>query len=93
MVNLRQVDEGDIIGSVVGDTAVLAVESMRNGMIALVRAELHENQIHWKEVDNIVKGSSDIAVIATDDVLARSTTDEGDSPRSCAAPAVSSQEE
>ena len=69
LVNLRQVDEGTIIGTVVGNTAVLAVESLRNQEIVLVRAELHGNALNWKEVDNIKRGGNDISIIATDDVL------------------------
>ncbi|PPJ43129.1 hypothetical protein C0063_07905 [Pseudoxanthomonas sp. KAs_5_3] len=72
LVNLRQVDEGSIVGTVVGDTAVLAVESYRNGSIALVRATLKGGDLHWKEVDSILRGETDIAIIATDSVLVRS---------------------
>jgi hypothetical protein len=69
LVNLRQIDEGTIIGTLVGNTAVLAVESMRNQEIVLVRAEIHGNALNWKEVDNIKRGGNDISIIATDDVL------------------------
>lgn len=73
-VNLSQVDEGGrVVGSAVGNTAVLAAESGRNGMIALVRAELDGEKLHWKEVGNIKRGGTDIAIMATDDVLAKSS--------------------
>ncbi|MGY1457152.1 hypothetical protein ACW5F0_00635 [Luteimonas sp. A534] len=83
LVNQRQVDEGDIVGTVVGNTAVLAVESGRNGMIALVRAELHGGALHWREVDNIRRGDTDTAVIATDDTLAAVQSERSDLPRRC----------
>lgn len=70
LVNLRQIDEGTIIGTAVGNTAVLAVESNRNGMIALVRAELRGKNLHWKQVDAIKRGGNDIAIIAGDSLLA-----------------------
>ncbi|MDR7069796.1 hypothetical protein J2X02_002647 [Pseudoxanthomonas japonensis] len=72
LVNLRQTDEGSVVGTAVGNTAILAVESYRNGSIALVRATLKGSELHWKEVDNIRRGGSDIAIIATDDVLVKS---------------------
>lgn len=86
LMNQRQVDEGDIVGSVVGDTAVLAVESGRNGMIALVRAELRDGALHWREVDNIRPGGSDTAVIATDDLMAPTQSRRTEPPRRCTAP-------
>lgn len=72
LVNLRQIDDGSIVGTAVGETAVLAVESYRNGSIALVRATLKGGDLHWKEVDSILRGGTDIAIIATDEVLVRS---------------------
>jgi hypothetical protein len=90
LVNLRQVDDGGIIGTVVGNTAVLSVESARNNMIVLVRAELRGDELHWKGVDTIRKGGPDIAIIATDDVLARiAITEEADPARSCGTPTTS----
>lgn len=71
LVNLRQTDEGSIVGTAVGDTAVFAVESNRNGSIALVRAELKGSSLHWREVDSIKRGGTDIAIIATNEVLAK----------------------
>ena len=72
LVNLRQVDDGSIVGTAVGETAVLAVESYRNGSIALVRATLQGSDLHWKQVDEVRRGGADIAIIAADEVLARS---------------------
>ncbi|TDK25956.1 hypothetical protein E2F46_04940 [Luteimonas aestuarii] len=92
LVNMRQVDEGEIVGTIVGNIAILAVGSMRNNMIALVRAELHGGDLHWEEVDAIKKGGTDIAIIATNDVLAPTPTKREDSPRSCNALVSSLQE-
>ncbi len=70
LVNLRQVDEGRVVGTTVGNTAVLAVESNRNGSIALVRAELQGSLLKWRVVDQIRKGeNSDIDVVANNDEL------------------------
>lgn len=71
LVNLRQTDEGSIIGTVAGNTAVLAVESMRSQTIVLVRADHQGGTLHWKVTDNIKRGGTDIDVIALDDILAR----------------------
>ncbi|HEX7804400.1 MAG TPA: hypothetical protein VF471_16780 [Pseudoxanthomonas sp.] len=71
LVNLRQVDEGTIVGTSAGNTAILAVESMRNQSIALVRATLQGNSLHWVSVDEIKRGSNDVDVIATNSVLIR----------------------
>lgn len=75
LVGLRQVDEGRIVGSAVGDTAILVVESTRNQAIVLVRAERRGERLHWKVVEEIKEGSGDIDVIASDDVLERSAED------------------
>ncbi len=70
LVNLRQIDDGTLIGTVAGNTAVLAIQSNRNGAIHLVRAELQGDALNWEEVDLIRKAdNSDILVIATNDVL------------------------
>lgn len=72
LVNLRQVDEGRIVGTAVGDTAVLVVESNRNGSITLVRAEHLGATLKWQIVDEVRRGdSSDIDVIASNDELKR----------------------
>jgi uncharacterized protein YjaG (DUF416 family) len=70
LVNLRQLDEGRVVGTMVGNTAILAVESHRNGSISLVRAELHGDMLKWKVVDEIRGAtSSDIEVIADNEEL------------------------
>jgi len=71
LVNLRQTDEGTIVGTSVGTTAILAVEGMRNQSIVLVRATLRGNSLHWRSIDEIKRGGSDIDVIASDNVLIR----------------------
>lgn len=74
LVGLRQVDQGKIIGSAIGDIATLTVESLRNQTILLVRAERHGNTMHWKVIDDVNNGSDDIDVIALDDILERDST-------------------
>lgn len=72
LVNLRQIDEGRIVGTAVGDTAVLTVRSNRNLSIVLVRAKRVGNRLHWRTVDEVKRAENDdIDVIATDDVLIR----------------------
>ena len=75
LVNLRRIDDGGIVGTAIGETAVLAVESYRNGSIALVRATRKGGELHWKLVDEILRGDADIAIIALDDVLVKSPAD------------------
>lgn len=41
LINLQQIDDGHVVGTIVGDTVVLAVESSGNGSIRLVRVERH----------------------------------------------------
>lgn len=81
LVNLRQTDEGAIVGTKVGSTAVLAVESMRSRSIVLVRAELVGNTLHWKTVDQIRRGEGDIDVIATNEVLTKKPSTALSAPR------------
>ena len=72
LVNLRQVDEGKVMGTVVGNTAVLAVESDRNGSIALARATHNHATLQWHVVGSIrAPENNDIAVIAYDSELTR----------------------
>jgi hypothetical protein len=72
LVNLRQIDEGTIVGTAVGNTAVLAVESNRNGSISLVRAKVNGNSLQWNVVDQVRRGdNNDIDIIATDDILTK----------------------
>lgn len=79
LVGLRQVDEGTVIGSAVGDTAILAVESLRNQAILLVRAERIGDTLRWKVIDDVKRGSGDIDVIALDDILIRDGAKESSS--------------
>ena len=70
LVNLRQTDEGSIIGTAVGSTAVLAVESYRNGSIVLVRAQLTGDELRWSIVDEIKDSdSSDIDIVTANETL------------------------
>ncbi len=69
LVGLRQVDEGTVVGSAVGDTAILAVESQRSQAIVLVRAERSGDTLRWKVIDDVKRGGGDIDVIALDDIL------------------------
>lgn len=71
LVNLRQVDEGRVTGSVVGNTAIMAVASQRSESVVLVRAEISGDALRWKQVDTVVEGNGDVSVIAIDDRLVR----------------------
>lgn len=72
LVNLRQIDDGQIVGVVVGDTAILTIQSSRNNSINLVRAELQASRLKWRVVDQVRQGDSgDTDVIATNDELVR----------------------
>ena len=71
LVGLRQVDEGTVVGSAVGDTAILAVESQRSQGILLVRAERSGDTLRWKVIDDVKRGGGDIDFIALDDILVR----------------------
>lgn len=82
LVNLRQTDEGSIVGTVVGSTAVLTAQSNRNGAVVLVRAEKEGGALRWKVVDEVVRGTKDIDVLAYDEVLTRSRAPVG--RRTCA---------
>lgn len=84
LVNLRQVDEGRIVGTAIGDTAVLAVESNRNGSISLIRAEHRGATLKWQVVDEVRRGdNNDIDIIANNGELKRQEkTDQHGSPSS-----------
>lgn len=81
LVGLMQIDEGTVVGSAVGGTAILAVESLRSQAILLVRAEQSGDTLRWKVIDDLKRGSGDIDVIALDDTLIRSGVKES-SPES-----------
>lgn len=70
-INLTQIDEGNIVGTVVGNTVILAVKSLRSGRIALVRADLDGHQLRWKDVVTIQRSENDIDLIATQTTLLR----------------------
>lgn len=74
-VRLSQIDDGGsraIRGVVVGDTAVLTIESGRSGAIYLVSADVRGDRLRWKKRDTVREADQDIDIIATDDELQRS---------------------
>jgi hypothetical protein len=74
-VRLSQIDDGGsraIRGVVVGNTAVLTIESGRSGAIYLVSASLRADHMRWKMRDTVREADQDIDIIATDDELQRS---------------------
>jgi hypothetical protein len=73
-VRLSQLDEGAaraIRGAVVGNVAILTIESARSGDIYLVRATVQDNQLRWRVLDTIKDIEGDIDIIAHDDTLRR----------------------
>jgi hypothetical protein len=73
-VRLSQIDDGGsraIRGVVVGDTAVLTIESGRSGAIYLVSADVLGDRMRWKMRDTVREADQDIDIIATDDELER----------------------
>ena len=68
--HLSQVDEGEprsVLGVVVGNTAVVSIESGRNGVIYLGTARKSGSTLHWQVVETIKKPSSgDVDLIASD---------------------------
>lgn len=73
-VRLSQIDEGGsraIRGVVVGDTAVLTIESGRSGAIYLVSADVHGDRMRWKQRETVRESDQDIDIIANDDELRR----------------------
>ncbi len=84
LVNLRQIDDGQVVGTVVGNTAVLTIQSNRNGSISLARADLHGNTLTWKVVDEIRQGENgDTDVISTNDELKREPSSPEAGARTC----------
>lgn len=86
LVNLRQVDEGDITGRIEDGVAILEVRSGRNDSVERIRATRVGETLHWKQVGTIHHGGSDIAVIALDDVLQPTTTSRHGTPKACETP-------
>lgn len=73
-VRLTQIDEGGsraIRGVVVGDTAVLTIESGRSGAIYLVSAGVRGDRMRWKLRETVREADQDIDIIASDEELAR----------------------
>ena len=73
-VRLSQIDDGGsraIRGVVVGDTAVLTIESGRSGAIYLVSAGVRGDRMRWMMRDTVREADQDIDIIATDDQLER----------------------
>ncbi len=84
LVNLRQIDDGQVVGTVVGSTAVLTIQSNRNGSISLARAELHNNTLNWQVVDEVRQGDNgDTDVISTKDELKREPSSSNAGTRTC----------
>lgn len=69
LVNLRQVDEGDIVGMADGDSAMLEVRSGRNDSVVQVQARRVGEELRWKQLGTLRQGGADISVIAIDEVL------------------------
>lgn len=83
-VRLSQLDEGAaraIHGVVIGNDAVLTIESARSGDIHLVRASVRGDAMHWRVVDTIHEVDGDIDIIALDDTLRRKSAKESRSER------------
>jgi hypothetical protein len=77
-VRLTQIDEGGsraIRGVVVGDTAVLTIESGRSGAIYLVSAGVRGDRMRWKMRETVREADQDIDIIATDDELSERHAD------------------
>ena len=73
--HLSQVDEGEprsVLGAVVGNTAVVSIESGRNGAIYLGTARKSGDTLRWQAVGTIKKPSSgDVDFIAPDQSMKR----------------------
>lgn len=69
LVNLRQVDEGDIVGMANGDSAMFEVRSGRNDSVVQVQATRVGEGLRWKQLGTLREGGADISVIAIDEVL------------------------
>ena len=71
---LTQIDEGGTVhGIAIGNTAILTVESLRSGGIYLVEATIDGRCMHWKMGETIHERERDIDIIATDDVLTKTS--------------------
>lgn len=86
LVNLRQVDEGDLSGRVEDGVALLDVRSGRNGSVVRVRITRVGANLHWKDEGTVREGGSDISVIALDDVLEPEPSRRQGTPKACMTP-------
>lgn len=86
LVNLRQVDEGDLTGQVEDGGALLDVRSGRNDSIVRVRVTRVGANLHWKDEGTVREGGSDISVIALDDVLEPDPDGRQGTPKACMTP-------
>ncbi|MGJ4727899.1 hypothetical protein [Luteimonas sp. SDU101] len=86
LVDLRQVDEGDLSGRVEDGVALLDVRSGRNGSVVRVRATRIGANLHWKDEGTVREGGSDISVIALDDVLETDPSRRQGTPKACLTP-------
>ena len=72
---LSQIDEGEprsVLGVVVGNIAVVSIESGRNGAIYLGTARKSGSTLHWQVGETIKKPSSgDVDLIASDQSMRR----------------------
>lgn len=77
LVNQRQTDDGNVVGTALGNVAVLAAQSGRSGATTLIRARLVHDRMHWEEVAALRSTEqSEIDIIAHGDFLER-TADSG----------------
>lgn len=83
LVNLRQVDEGEIAGTAVGNVATLAVKSGRNDVVLQIRATRVGRDIEWKQVGVIKEAGSDVSIIALDNTLAPAVGERRRMPEAC----------
>lgn len=86
LVNLRQVDEGDLSGRIEDGVALLDVRSGRNGSVVRVRVTPLGPNLHWKDEGTVREGGSDISVIALDDVLEPDPSRRQAEPKACRTP-------
>lgn len=83
LVNLRQIDEGEITGTAAGNVATLAVKSGRSDVVLQIHATRVGRDIQWKQVGVIEDGGTDINVIALDEVLAPAEKERRPLPEAC----------
>lgn len=75
--NLSRLDEGgehSIVGTVLNDTAVLAIRSGRNDSIHLVTARQQGGALVWQLTDTVLKSDTDTEVIPIREKLSKAST-------------------